>query len=953
MVRASNMGLRKPPTGVTTVNYNDNGKCVLALSDGAHIDPVTSHVKFREANDTLSTAFSSRIAPPYYRPGSEFGTEFISRIVGDPLFHKFEPSDTYGMYFLKPGSHNVIELEVNSPSRSLDVPETRDGPILEDGWSFNANFKVEGVSGGELITTFHDNLIVSISPTGYLKLLIKQPGYGGLTKSLTTDYKVVANKKFKVSIAVGLHPIVQDIRWQAQTSWLEDTNIKFCSLYVNGTDRGTLLLPAGSIPVPRVTSQPLSLRLGRGLGTGFQYPLGIEFPEIFEGVLTAVDACALARRAEGGAYTGFSFTQDTANPAPIELEVGSLDGSPVSYQIETSSGDIYGELLDGEGTITTPDIPTGESVSISISNQCYISIESDVSANIELTVHNGLDTLNGLCEGKLMLETFKLDSAITPFSPEVQGYHLNDYSRMFKGCVSLVSFVSEVTFYANFAVEMFEGCTNLTVVDGMAEVRYLVNATNMFKDCTSITNSILGISFLALPTTRYFVSTFENCTSLDLIPITFYRDADIPATIIIDKMFKGCSGIVNPQASVSGHEVVSSNEIFRDCINAVSLSLDTPSSVSIEKAFYNCPSLTCIKLIQFQEFNTATSGLFDLSHNITSPSLILPPGETDQNMTPQQRIRDGETWRDPSCTDIGFCSAAQPAVNLTASTPADYKLKFTYNPGNIGATAPVADSLYKLVSGTWTLVASDISSGYEYNTTVTGSHSYRIRSVNFCGDVVSLSIQASIKITAGSWTSTGSETSFKVPNGVTQIHISAIGGGASGGVERGSTALPTHYPKGGNSGSVASAYRTTTSGETVQLSLGNGGAGFKQTTNGETLNAPGSATTVTVPSSSQVLTAPGGAGGTSYFDGSDIGSDGTTTCAGGQDSPYASGSGGRGKANNNGGSTYSGGVYVAGSGSTGTGAGGGAAYLRGSHLGSPKGGSGGRGRVTISWDGVN
>lgn len=116
------------------------------------------------------------------------------------------------------------------------------------------------------------------------------------------------------------------------------------------------------------------------------------------------------------------------------------------------------------------------------------------------------------------------------------------------------------------------------------------------------------------------------------------------------------------------------------------------------------------------------------------------------------------------------------------------------------------------------------------------------------------------------WSQTNQSTTIAVPTWATYVDIVALGGGGSG--SGGSGATPTNGD-GGEAGAFSSQSLPVTPGQSVEITVGQGGAQVSKETDGK----HGGDTTVIIGATA--ITAHGGAGGTGYNGGSG-GSPGST-----------------------------------------------------------------------------
>lgn len=231
------------------------------------------------------------------------------------------------------------------------------------------------------------------------------------------------------------------------------------------------------------------------------------------------------------------------------------------------------------------------------------------------------------------------------------------------------------------------------------------------------------------------------------------------------------------------------------------------------------------------------------------------------------------------------------------------------------------------------LVASSITSGYVHSVAA-GTYDYKVKAVNIAGTVDSNVNSGLSKAAAGSQTFTSSGT-FTIPIGYTSVTVCMVGGGG-GGSQGG------YHKAGGYAGTINNQVVLGTSGQTISVTVGSGGAGARGTDNNSRAGSAGSASVF------GSVTASGGGGGSAsnsanqpYY-GHGVS---RTTCGGtGTDGSQSNvggwtASGGQSSGFGNGGNGNRVDYGTAGSGGVGSGGGGARHYA----------GDGGRGEVRVSW----
>ncbi|MCP5016948.1 MAG: BspA family leucine-rich repeat surface protein [Ketobacter sp.] len=170
-------------------------------------------------------------------------------------------------------------------------------------------------------------------------------------------------------------------------------------------------------------------------------------------------------------------------------------------------------------------------------------------------------------------------------------------TNMFRDCTSLQVVPLFDTSSVTYASNMFRGCTSLQVVP-LFDTSGVTNATSMFYSCYSLqvvplfdTSSVTDAS-----------NMFYSCYSLQVVPLF-----DTSSVTYASNMFYRCTSLqVAPLFDTSG--VTNASNMFRDCYSLQVVPLfDTSGVTDATSMFYSCTSLQVVPLFDTSGVTNATS----------------------------------------------------------------------------------------------------------------------------------------------------------------------------------------------------------------------------------------------------------------------------------------------------------------------------------------------------------
>ena len=180
------------------------------------------------------------------------------------------------------------------------------------------------------------------------------------------------------------------------------------------------------------------------------------------------------------------------------------------------------------------------------------------------------------------------------------------------GQLKKVIFTGSVTYEP---LELFEGCTSLESVEGVANLKFPIGSpvtySGMFKDCSSLKS--VDLSDCDFSKTTNFDAMFQNCASLEIVN---FGDADLSSVQSFARMFSGCTSLESIAFSEKFTlKPVFTSEMFKGCASLKGIDFstwDTSSLVAMWEMFEGCTSLEEVDLsnLDLSQVNYLY-GLFD------------------------------------------------------------------------------------------------------------------------------------------------------------------------------------------------------------------------------------------------------------------------------------------------------------------------------------------------------
>lgn len=257
---------------------------------------------------------------------------------------------------------------------------------------------------------------------------------------------------------------------------------------------------------------------------------------------------------------------------------------------------------------------------------------------------------------------------------------------MFRDCRNLREAHLAINDQCTSIIDLFNGCTNLTNIDGMTIGRAATAGENWLSGTTLVSADNIKFNSTAIASTSKL--TFEGCTYLQHAMNMKYM-----ANSTSD-LFNGCTSLTDVSfAPGSTSESKMHQNMFRNCkslVNCDLTNLDTSQSKRFESMFFGCQSLTSAPVKYIPKNNLFTTMYYQCYKIPDFDNLYI-----DVNT-----VSNGTLWN----LDCKGCKSAR---NVTLKS----KTYFGKWPSNSG-TLPI-ESFEGLTIGE---EVTDISQMFQYNT---------------------------------------------------------------------------------------------------------------------------------------------------------------------------------------------------------------------------------------------
>lgn len=234
------------------------------------------------------------------------------------------------------------------------------------------------------------------------------------------------------------------------------------------------------------------------------------------------------------------------------------------------------------------------------------------------TVHGSISAYTSTFENKFN-DNANTVHVLGAYLPPLSKTFPNDGSNFFASCTALIS--TSIVDFSGFKVlsGTFKGCANLSTLDTI----YVINATGFsqaFRGCTSLTTSpyiVAGNNLLGLS------NMFENCTSLSQVTVF-----DTSSATTFSGMFSYCSSL-QTAPSLNTSSATTFDSMFLRCTGLSSVpAYDISNATSARLMFSNCTSLTTSPI-----FNTGKVTNFEAMYSgcqsLTTVPLFNTANATD------------------------------------------------------------------------------------------------------------------------------------------------------------------------------------------------------------------------------------------------------------------------------------------------------------------------------------
>src|SRR5574344_1113785 len=193
-------------------------------------------------------------------------------------------------------------------------------------------------------------------------------------------------------------------------------------------------------------------------------------------------------------------------------------------------------------------------------------------------------------------------------------------SRMFAGCISLISVDTSTFINVKSATAMFANCTSLASIN----TSYFTNVTNarfMFYGCSKL-SSIKTTAFTNVTDANSMFSCCKKLTSIDTASFTKVIDAG--------SMFNSCASLVSIDKATFTN-VLYANSMFFSCTSLVLIDIAAFKNVTdANSMFFNCTKLTSVDFTTFKNVINSSCMLYGCE-SLTSIDITSFINVTDAN----------------------------------------------------------------------------------------------------------------------------------------------------------------------------------------------------------------------------------------------------------------------------------------------------------------------------------
>ena len=249
-----------------------------------------------------------------------------------------------------------------------------------------------------------------------------------------------------------------------------------------------------------------------------------------------------------------------------------------------------------------------------------------------------LDNMSGFLSGCSALTSYIFDARNVNYPDDKNSgiMTVTSFVNMFYKCISLptVDMAAWNLGYLTSMNSMCAGCTGLrnVLMDSTVNLPKLVDISSLFQECTNLESVFSGITWKFTATNILMSNMFLSCSSLKYVGD--FVNWDFSNVTTLASIFSGCSALKGASATSLGLDfssrnfdnVASMNRAFYNCATLTSLKLPTIKNVNgvgIESLLCNCAMLkefdTCVltptisKLTSLKELFSGCSRLTNIS----------------------------------------------------------------------------------------------------------------------------------------------------------------------------------------------------------------------------------------------------------------------------------------------------------------------------------------------------
>lgn len=280
-------------------------------------------------------------------------------------------------------------------------------------------------------------------------------------------------------------------------------------------------------------------------------------------------------------------TPGNSNPV---ISSYTMEGNYYVYTVNTNN-------WKGNYIVNVDYVENSENKTASYSVEEYLGVYALLYSDGELRINNTgkIDEAKIQAGNTVLLQSTDItDSTTIPWSSNATN-------------ITKVTFENRII--PNYVKNWFNGCTNLTVIEGLelVDTENITDMSYMFNGCTNLIQADVGSFDTSNVTNMSFM--FYNCNSLEEIDVSNFKTQKVTN---MKSMFRACSRVEEIDvSSFDTSKLKWIDSMFKDCTNLKTLDLSNfyaPKLTSMSYTFQNCKNLETLNLKGFYTPNSISLG---------------------------------------------------------------------------------------------------------------------------------------------------------------------------------------------------------------------------------------------------------------------------------------------------------------------------------------------------------